>query len=176
MLPLFVFFFTPLSISAQFDGSLTRSLYFASDKTDLTVESQKTLSELSDSLAKFSAYALHIEGNTDADAAEEYNKKLSSARVEATRFFLINRGVPQDAFNKKDALGESKPIADNISDDGKQRNRRTYCANSYANSFTRYGIFHRRKKSTRQKNGMDKCRHEQYFALDEWQIESAKRL
>jgi hypothetical protein len=124
IVPVFLLFFTPLSMSAQFDGSLTRSLYFASDKADLTAESQKTLSELADSLAKFSAYALHIEGNTDADGAEEYNKKLSSARVEAARFFLINRGIPQDAFNKKDALGESKPIADNISDDGKQRNRR----------------------------------------------------
>jgi OmpA family len=111
-------------MSAQFDGSMTRSLYFATDKADLTPESQKTLGELADSLSKFSAYALHIEGNTDADGSEDYNKKLSSARVEAARFFLINRGVPNDAFNKKDALGESKPIADNVTDDGKQRNRR----------------------------------------------------
>ncbi len=124
ILPIFCLFLAPLSISAQFDGSLTRSLYFATDKVDLTVESQKTLGELADSLSKFSAYALHIEGNTDADGSEEYNKKLSSGRVEVARFFLVNRGVPNDAFNKKDALGESKPIADNTTDDGKQRNRR----------------------------------------------------
>lgn len=123
-LPLLLLVFNPLSMWAQFDGSLTRSLYFASDKTDLTAESQKTLGELADSLAQFSAYALHIEGNTDADGSDDYNKKLSSARVEVARFFLVNRGVPKEAFNKKDALGESKPIADNASDDGKQRNRR----------------------------------------------------
>ncbi len=121
---LFLLVFSPLSIWAQFDGSLTRSLYFTSDKADLTVESQKTLGELADSLAQFSSYALHIEGNTDADGSDEYNKKLSSGRVEAARFFLVNRGVPKAAFNKKEALGESKPIADNVSDDGKQRNRR----------------------------------------------------
>jgi hypothetical protein len=124
ILPIFFLILGPLSISAQFDGSMTRSLYFASDKADLTVESQKILGELADSLGKFSAYAVHIEGNTDADGSENYNKKLSSARVESARFFLVNRGIPQDAFNKKDALGESKPIADNSSDDGKQRNRR----------------------------------------------------
>lgn len=124
VLPLLLFVFAPLSIWAQFDGSLTRSLYFASDKTDLTAESQKTLNELADSLAQFSSYALHIEGNTDADGSNNYNKKLSSIRVETARFFLVKRGVPTDAFNKKDALGESKPIADNTTDDGKQRNRR----------------------------------------------------
>lgn len=124
VLPLLLFVFGPFSMWAQFDGSLTRSLYFASDKADLTAESQKTLGELADSLAQFSSYALHIEGNTDADGDDNYNKKLSSARVEAARFFLVKRGVPQDAFNKKDALGESKPIADNTTDDGKQRNRR----------------------------------------------------
>ena len=124
ILPLLMLVFSPLSMSAQFDGSLTRSLYFASDKADLTAESQKTLGELADSLAQFSAYALHIEGNTDAVGSDDYNKKLSSARVEVARFFLVNRGVPSAAFNKKDALGESKPIADNVTDDGKQRNRR----------------------------------------------------
>jgi OmpA family len=121
---LLLFVFTPLSIWAQFDGSLTRSLYFATDKADLTAESQKTLGELADSLAQFSSYALHIEGNTDADGSGAYNQKLSSTRVEAARLFLVNRGVPSAAFNKKDALGESKPIADNATDDGKQRNRR----------------------------------------------------
>ena len=124
ILPILMLVFSPLSMSAQFDGSLTRSLYFASDKTDLTAESQKTLGELADSLAQFSSYALHIEGNTDAVGSDDYNKKLSSARVEVARFFLVNRGVPSAAFNKKDALGESKPIADNVTDDGKQRNRR----------------------------------------------------
>lgn len=124
ILSTFLLIFSPLSMSAQFDGSLTRSLYFGSDKADLTAESQKTLGELADSLAQFSSYALHIEGNTDAVGSDDYNKKLSSARVEAARFFLINRGVPSAAFNKKDALGESKPIADNATDDGKQRNRR----------------------------------------------------
>ena len=124
ILPILLLIFSPLSMSAQFDGSLTRSLYFASDKADLTAESQKTLGELADSLAQFSAYALHIEGNTDAAGSDDYNKKLSSARVEAARFFLVNRGVPSAAFNKKDALGESKPVADNVTDDGKQRNRR----------------------------------------------------
>ncbi|MBI5675186.1 MAG: OmpA family protein [Nitrospirae bacterium] len=65
-----------------------------------------------------------IEGHTDSIGSEEYNHNLSHKRAENVRLYLIkNFGVKADRL-KAEGFGESKPIADNKTKEGRQMNRR----------------------------------------------------
>jgi OmpA family len=114
----------PLSMWGQNEGFLTQNIYFEYDKAIVTHDNFKTLNTLFDSLNTYSTYQIRIQGNTDADGSDAYNKKLSASRIEAVKQFLTTKGISPNAFVENLALGESKPVADNVTDGGKQKNRR----------------------------------------------------
>jgi len=64
-----------------------------------------------------------IEGHTDSDGSEAYNKKLSDKRAKAVVTYLVDKGV-EEARLHAEGFGEAKPIASNDADDGKAKNRR----------------------------------------------------
>jgi len=66
---------------------------------------------------------ISIEGHSDSDGDEAYNRQLSARRAEAVRNYLIGKGVAADMLQAR-GLGESRPLADNASAEGKMRNRR----------------------------------------------------
>ncbi len=64
-----------------------------------------------------------IEGHTDSVGSEESNMKLSKARAESVETFLVSEGVDETKL-KAVGLGESDPIADNATPEGRANNRR----------------------------------------------------
>jgi outer membrane protein OmpA-like peptidoglycan-associated protein len=66
---------------------------------------------------------LRIEGHTDATGSDEYNQRLSERRASAVRDFLAAQGVD---MNRMVAVGygEYRPVADNDTREGRQKNRR----------------------------------------------------
>jgi outer membrane protein OmpA-like peptidoglycan-associated protein len=64
-----------------------------------------------------------ITGHTDSDGSEEANLALSQARVDAVRDWIIDNGGDGDRVIAV-GLGESDPIADNSTPEGRQQNRR----------------------------------------------------
>ena len=66
---------------------------------------------------------LTITGNTDSLASDAYNLDLSRQRAEAVKEYLVSKGVDATKLTTKGA-GESNPIADNSTDQGRFRNRR----------------------------------------------------
>ena len=83
---------------------------------------------LDDLVAKVKAYGkalyIEVEGHTDNVGDEHYNVALSENRAMAVRNYLNqNGGIPLHAMNTI-AFGESKPVADNSSQDGRAANRR----------------------------------------------------
>jgi outer membrane protein OmpA-like peptidoglycan-associated protein len=70
------------------------------------------------------ALYLEIEGHTDSVGDDQYNVKLSEQRADAVRHYLHEKGgIPLHAMSIL-AMGESKPVADNSSKDGRAQNRR----------------------------------------------------
>ncbi|MDA7425295.1 OmpA family protein [Thalassococcus lentus] len=63
-------------------------------------------------------------GHTDSQGAEEANYALSLARAEAVRAALVSRGVPVRSISAV-GYGETQPIADNETEEGRAMNRRT---------------------------------------------------
>ncbi len=66
---------------------------------------------------------IKIEGHTDSDGKDKYNKKLSQQRADAVKDFLVKAGVSADVLESV-GYGEEKPIGDNKTEEGKEMNRR----------------------------------------------------
>jgi OmpA-OmpF porin, OOP family len=66
---------------------------------------------------------IRIEGHTDNDASDRYNLKLSNERAASVKTFLASKGVDAKRMESK-GFGESKPIADNKTEEGREQNRR----------------------------------------------------
>jgi len=66
---------------------------------------------------------VEVAGHTCSIGTDEYNMGLSQRRADAVRNYLISKGVPADRLTAK-GYGESQPIADNATEEGRVQNRR----------------------------------------------------
>lgn len=66
---------------------------------------------------------IRIEGHTDSQSGTAFNLRLSNNRAKAVRTYLISKGIDGKRLESK-GFGESKPIADNKTPDGREQNRR----------------------------------------------------
>jgi outer membrane protein OmpA-like peptidoglycan-associated protein len=64
-----------------------------------------------------------VAGHTDSRGSSTYNRRLSLARAESVRAFLVNSGVPPERVSAS-GRGEDEPIADNRTAEGRANNRR----------------------------------------------------
>jgi OmpA-OmpF porin, OOP family len=102
---------------------VTVQLQFQSDTADLTPEDQSRLDQTAENLKHLHWVSGTIEGYTDATHNPEYNQKLSERRATAVRDYLLSKGVGDDQM-KVVGYGESNPIADNSTKEGRALNRR----------------------------------------------------
>ena len=82
------------------------------------------IKEVADYLDRHSDVDVIIEGHTDSKGSEAYNKGLSQRRANSVKKYLVDKfGISESRITAK-GYGESKPIADNNTSEGRQRNRR----------------------------------------------------
>ena len=62
-------------------------------------------------------------GHTDSVGSEAYNQKLSLARAESVKTYMVSQGLPA-AKVRVEGKGESSPIAPNDTEEGRAKNRR----------------------------------------------------
>jgi outer membrane protein OmpA-like peptidoglycan-associated protein len=96
---------------------------FMSGKAVLNVNSYTILDQVYESLAEWKEVKLEIQGHTDSQGSEAANLKLSQARADAVRMYLIKKGISADRLRAV-GYGEAFPIADNATAEGRERNRR----------------------------------------------------
>lgn len=99
------------------------NLNFDTGKATIKESSFGSLKALADYLKSIPALALSIEGHTDSVGDEDANLKLSQARSEAVKTYLVSQGVEEKRITAK-GFGESKPIAPNTTREGREKNRR----------------------------------------------------
>jgi outer membrane protein OmpA-like peptidoglycan-associated protein len=66
---------------------------------------------------------LQVEGHTDSTGGAAINRRLSQQRAESVMKYLASKGVAAGRMKAK-GFGPDKPIADNATDEGKEKNRR----------------------------------------------------
>jgi outer membrane protein OmpA-like peptidoglycan-associated protein len=103
--------------------NMKNDILFEVDSADLKAEAVTQLVQVGDIVAKYSDDHVLIEGHTDSSGSDRYNEQLSLRRANAVKTVLASRGV-QEAQITVAGLGESRPVADNASAEGRARNRR----------------------------------------------------
>jgi len=97
---------------------------FGVDKVEVSDASRTALNDLAAKVkAMDRAVYLEIQGHTDSSGAEAYNEKLAFERAEAVRSYLYSQGIPLHMMEVV-SFGESRPVADNGTAEGRAQNRR----------------------------------------------------
>ena len=103
--------------------NLRLEVFFDTDSATIKPESYPDLDRAVSLMMTNERLSGTVEGHTDDRGSDAYNQKLSQRRAESVRQYLIGKGLPAsrlDAIGK----GESNPIADNATAEGRAQNRR----------------------------------------------------
>ena len=104
-----------------FEGSVN----FEFDSARLTPQGQTGLREIGDVLITHEDLSIVVEGHADSVGADDYNERLSLERAEAVRDFLVENytQLTSGQFSVL-GFGETRPVADNGTGQGRAQNRR----------------------------------------------------
>jgi OmpA-OmpF porin, OOP family len=105
-------------------GSITlEGVMFEFNSATLLADSRAPLERVAEDLRKYPRLKIELQGHTDSVGSDEYNLDLSQQRAETVARFLIDAGVPASQMTTR-GYGETDPIADNSTAEGRAQNRR----------------------------------------------------
>jgi outer membrane protein OmpA-like peptidoglycan-associated protein len=105
------------------EGFITLYVNFDTGKSTIKPDSAKTLDDAAGALKVAADLKVEVGGHTDNVRTPEANMKLSDERAKAVMAALVERGVKADRLTAK-GYGQTTPIADNRTEDGRAKNRR----------------------------------------------------
>lgn len=104
--------------------TLSGAVLFVTGKSELLPSAQDQLGQVAKALQdQGEIKPIVVEGYTDSVGSDTANMKLSQARAEAVRAFLVSKGLPSDKLSAT-GRGKSNPVASNDTPDGRANNRR----------------------------------------------------
>ena len=98
-------------------------LTFRTDSAEIDPSSARVLDDVAQTLAADPGARLRIEGHTDSTGTRDVNQQLSQSRAEATRAYLVTKGVAADHVEAV-GLGADRSLASNAQATGRADNRR----------------------------------------------------
>jgi outer membrane protein OmpA-like peptidoglycan-associated protein len=107
------------NITLNMPGNIT----FATNSADLNANFYEVLNSVSMVLAEFEQTVIEVAGHTDNTGTDSYNQQLSERRAASVVSYLGTRSVLPDRMIAL-GVGETRPIASNDTDVGRQQNRR----------------------------------------------------
>jgi outer membrane protein OmpA-like peptidoglycan-associated protein len=107
------------NLTLNMPGNVT----FAFDSSKLNPQFDSVLDKLATTLVDYNQTVIQIAGHTDSTGSHAYNMKLSLARADSVKAYLVSRGVPAARLVTLGA-GPDYPIATNATEEGRAENRR----------------------------------------------------
>lgn len=104
------------------EGAYYQNIQFEFDSSVLKTESYSTLDRLAKELRDNNS-SVALDGYASSEGTEAYNLNLSKDRANAVKQYLVNAGVSSSQVNAN-GYGESNPVADNSTEEGRILNRR----------------------------------------------------
>jgi OmpA-OmpF porin, OOP family len=120
---------TPHGVRVDFRGCEIKEeielpgVNFELDSAKLTADSSATLNGAVSTLERYPELTVECSGHTDSTGSDAYNQALSQRRAHSVCEYLIDHGIDKARLQER-GYGESRPIADNATDEGRARNRR----------------------------------------------------
>lgn len=113
-----------LARAGRGEGFDIESIHYRTGSADLEAGSIPALRSLLSIMRENPGIRIEIAGHTDSTGPEELNLRLSEMRAEAVASWLVKQGVSSRRILTR-GYGESRPVADNSTEEGRRRNRRT---------------------------------------------------
>jgi outer membrane protein OmpA-like peptidoglycan-associated protein len=107
------------NITLNMPGNIT----FKSDSSELDPSFYKVLNSVNIVVKKYNKTVVEVAGHTDSTGAAEYNQQLSERRANSVAQYLESQGLASNRVVTVGA-GETRPVADNATAEGRQANRR----------------------------------------------------
>lgn len=107
------------NITLNMPGNVT----FATDSSDLNPAFFDVLNSVGKVLKQFDKSVVEVAGHTDSTGSEQYNQSLSERRASTVAQYLQAKGVSAQRILTV-GMGETRPVADNGTPEGRQANRR----------------------------------------------------
>lgn len=102
-----------------------RDVLFEFDSARLTAADKLRLDKIATRLkAEAPTARLSVTGHTDSRGSDAYNQKLSERRAHSVTDYLVESGISRSSFVAVQGAGETQPVADNNTADGRSMNRR----------------------------------------------------
>lgn len=101
-----------------------QNIFFETNKFDLLPSSATELGVLINLLTENERLEIEVQGHTDNVGDHKFNQQLSTNRAKTLYNYLIANGISNKRLTYK-GYGETKPVADNATEEGRQQNRRT---------------------------------------------------
>ena len=114
----------PAAEPAEGDIVELKGILFATGKSEVLPQSYNTLRGLMELLATHPSMKIELRGHTDNQGTAEFNQKLSKERAEAVATYLTSHGIDPARIVLITGFGESMPVDDNDSPEGRSHNRR----------------------------------------------------
>lgn len=107
------------------EGQVIRlnNIFFETGSANLREESYPELDRVARFLDGNKKITIEISGHTDDVGSDTFNLTLSADRAAAVRQYLLSKGISDNKISSK-GYGETKPLAENISEEGRAQNRR----------------------------------------------------
>ncbi|MHC8292311.1 OmpA family protein [Pseudomonas sp. LB3P58] len=96
---------------------------FAFNQSELTPAAQSKLDSLMPKLQSADVVSIKVIGHTDSVGSDTYNQALSERRASSVAAYLLSQGVAPDKLTSE-GKGQSQPVADNETEEGRAKNRR----------------------------------------------------
>ncbi|HMR20358.1 MAG TPA: OmpA family protein [Sphingobacterium sp.] len=103
--------------------TLSSDLLFPINNSYLTDKAKQELDKLARILKEDNSKKIRVDGHTDATGTAEYNLWLSEKRAASVKTYLSEAGIAASRILTK-GFGQTKPVADNKTPEGRERNRR----------------------------------------------------
>lgn len=104
--------------------TLSGNVLFETNKSKLFTNAEVKLNEVAKALTQQDPDSqIIVEGHADSQGDDQHNLELSQARAESVREYLVAQGIAADRIVAK-GYGETRPVADNKSAEGRANNRR----------------------------------------------------
>ena len=114
---------TPVDNGQAILVNLPEGVTFDVGSYNLKPEFRATLDKVADSLKQYPDSLIDVYGHTDSTGSEAYNQTLSENRARTVANYLQMQGV-KPARIRSQGYGETMPMADNATDEGRRKNRR----------------------------------------------------
>ncbi len=109
--------------NGNIDLVMPGNITFSFNDATLNQSFTPTLNKLASTMNEYNQNTITVAGHTDSVGDAGYNMNLSRDRASSVRNYLVSRGVSANRISIA-AYGESRPVADNNNDYGRQQNRR----------------------------------------------------